>query len=280
MFDLAAYLLPPPPLLPQCAAAFASKIALFTQHHLRRCRPLRCHFPIASPADACHLPSSSAANCSRASTFTLRSCTRSSSSNAISGFFARLRRQQALLPLGSVVAECSPCHSGRVRLIFRCVAFACQRLATAPTVMRMAFVSRGWAGLVMERVTRGRMKSVQVRVQRRACYALRCAVCLTRAAGNDGRFSGLLLRIVAAASSTPRRSFLCAGCCCRPRFRGSEKSRRGSIPAQHRSAAMTRCPRVLHASSRQMNKSSSCSCRRCYLAITAAGALQRASTAH
>ena len=65
--------------------------------------------------------------------------------------------------------------------------------------MRMTFVSRGWAGLVMERVTWGRMKSVQVRVQRRACCALRCAVCLTRAAGNDGRFSGPLLRIVAAA---------------------------------------------------------------------------------
>ena len=33
----------------------------------------------------------------------------------------------------------------------------------------------GWAGLVMERVMRGRVKKVQVRLQRRACCAVRCA---------------------------------------------------------------------------------------------------------
>ncbi len=88
-------------------------------------------------------------------------------------FFAHHRRQQALPPLGCVVSECSPC--GRVRLMLPCVAFACQRLATAPADMHMAHMSWGWAEVVMERVTRGRVKKVQVRLQRRACCAVRCA---------------------------------------------------------------------------------------------------------
>ena len=88
-------------------------------------------------------------------------------------FFAHHRRQQALPPLGCVVAECSPC--GRVRLMLPCVAFACQRLATAPADMHMAHMSWSWAEMVMERVTRGRVKKVQVVLQRRACCAVRCA---------------------------------------------------------------------------------------------------------
>jgi hypothetical protein len=83
--------------------------------------------------------------------------------------------------------------------IFPCVAFACQRLATAPADMHMAHMSWSWAEVVMERVTRGRVRRVQVRLQRRACCAVRCAcrhdvpllacaVCLTRAAGNGGFF--------------------------------------------------------------------------------------------
>jgi large subunit ribosomal protein L40e len=107
-------------------------------------------------------------------------------------FFAHHRRQQALPPFGCVVAECSPC--GRVRLMLHCVAFACQRLVTAPADMHMAHMSWSWAEVVMERVTRGRVKRVQVRLQRRECCAvlcaalvrlvLVCAVCLTRAVGN------------------------------------------------------------------------------------------------
>ena len=88
-------------------------------------------------------------------------------------FFAHHRRQPALPPLGCVVAECSPC--GRVRLMLPCVAFACQRLATAPADMHMAHMSWSWAEMVMERVTRGRVKKVQVLLQRRACCAVRCA---------------------------------------------------------------------------------------------------------
>jgi hypothetical protein len=81
-------------------------------------------------------------------------------------FFAHHRRQQALPPLGCVVAECSPC--GQVRLMLPCVAFACQRLATAPADMHMVHMSWSWAEVVMERVTRGRVRRVQVRLQRRA----------------------------------------------------------------------------------------------------------------
>ncbi len=106
-------------------------------------------------------------------------------------------RQEALPPLGTFVAECSPC--GRVRLMLPCVAFACQRLATAPADMHMTFMSWSWAEVVMERVTWGRVKKVQVRLQRRACCAVRCAcrasacvtpcaVRLTRFAGNAGWF--------------------------------------------------------------------------------------------
>jgi hypothetical protein len=94
--------------------------------------------------------------------------------------FAHHRRQQALprTPLGCVVAECSRC--GRVRLMLCCVAFACQRLATAPADTHMAHMSWSWAEVVMERVTRGRLKKVhlvlQVLLQRRACCAaVRCA---------------------------------------------------------------------------------------------------------
>ena len=87
-------------------------------------------------------------------------------------FFAHHRRQQALPPLGCVVAECSPC--GRMRLMLSSVAFACRRLATAPADTHMARMSWSWAEMVMERVTRGRVKKVQVLLQRRSCFAVRC----------------------------------------------------------------------------------------------------------
>jgi hypothetical protein len=92
-------------------------------------------------------------------------------------FLAHHRRQQALPPLGCVVAECSPC--GRVRLMLCFVATACQRLVTAPADMHMTYISWSWAEVVMERVTRVRVRKVhlvlQVRLQRRACCAVRCA---------------------------------------------------------------------------------------------------------
>ena len=90
-------------------------------------------------------------------------------------FFARLCRKQALPPLGSasIFAKYSSC--GRVLLVFRCVAIACRRLTTAPADIHMAYSTWGWAEMVMERVTRGRVKKVQVLLQRRACCAVLCA---------------------------------------------------------------------------------------------------------
>ena len=81
-------------------------------------------------------------------------------------------RRLALPPLGSVFVEYAPWHLGRVRLIFPCVATACHRLVTAPADMHMTW---SWAEVVMWRVTRGRVKKVQVLLQRRACCAVRCA---------------------------------------------------------------------------------------------------------
>jgi hypothetical protein len=88
------------------------------------------------------------------------------------------RRQEALPPLGSIFVDYPPCVP--LRVLFRCVAFACQRLSTAPAGMHMAYKMWDWAELVMERVTRGRVMRVQVRLQRRACCDVRCA-CLASA---------------------------------------------------------------------------------------------------
>jgi hypothetical protein len=89
--------------------------------------------------------------------------------------------------------------------MFRCLATACQRLATAPADMHMAYMSWSWAEMVMERVARGRVKKVQVRCSDARdvlCAALvvpilACAVCLKRAAANRW----LILRCVAAHRS-------------------------------------------------------------------------------
>ena len=86
---------------------------------------------------------------------------------------SRRCRREALPLLGSIFAEHPPCVP--VLLVFRCVAFACQRLATAPADMHMAHMSWSWAEMVMERVTRGRVRRVQVLLQRRACCAVCCA---------------------------------------------------------------------------------------------------------
>jgi hypothetical protein len=50
------------------------------------------------------------------------------------------------------------------------VAFVCLRLATAPADTHMAQMSWSWAEMVMERVTRGRVKKVQVLLQRRVLF--------------------------------------------------------------------------------------------------------------
>ncbi len=84
------------------------------------------------------------------------------------------RRQAALPPLGCIFAIYRPC--GRMRRMFRCVAIACQRLATAPAGVYVISRTTGrWVAWIIERVTWGRVKRVQVRLQRRACFAVRCA---------------------------------------------------------------------------------------------------------
>jgi hypothetical protein len=63
-----------------------------------------------------------------------------------------------------------------VRVMFGCVATACRRLATAPAGVHVIYRTTGrWIECILERVTRGRVKKVQVLLQRRACCAVRCA---------------------------------------------------------------------------------------------------------
>jgi uncharacterized surface protein with fasciclin (FAS1) repeats len=69
-----------------------------------------------------------------------------------------------------MLAEFSPCVP--VRVMFGCMAAACRRVVTAPAGMRVFYRTTDfWEGLIMERVTRGRVRRVQVRLQRHACCA-------------------------------------------------------------------------------------------------------------
>ena len=92
-----------------------------------------------------------------------------------------------------------------MRHMLPCVATACQRLVTMPAHMHMAHMSWSWAEMVMERVTRGRVRKVQVLLQRRACCAVRCAcrasACVRRVFDACCRKRLLVLRCVAAHRS-------------------------------------------------------------------------------
>ncbi len=126
---------------------------------------------------------------------------------AAAWFFARqspgMKRHLEEPPLCHTLAQFSPCVP--VRLVLHCVAFACRRLATAPANMHMSFMSWGWAEVVMERVTRSRVKKVHVRLQRRACCAVRCAcrasACVRCVFDACCRKRLLVLRCVAAQCS-------------------------------------------------------------------------------
>ena len=84
-------------------------------------------------------------------------------------------REEPPPPLGHMLTEFSPCVP--VRVMCGCVATAGRRLATAPAGMYVMYRTTGrWAVWIMERVTRGRVKKVQVLLQRRACCAVRCAL--------------------------------------------------------------------------------------------------------
>ena len=98
------------------------------------------------------------------------------------------RPRQPLPPLNFMSVDYHACVIQRV--MFGCVAIACQRLATTPG--NVAVNSRTtWrlAELVMERVTRGRVSRVQVRLQRCSCCCLFVCV-LTFAAANAGWYTG------------------------------------------------------------------------------------------
>jgi hypothetical protein len=77
------------------------------------------------------------------------------------------RREEPPLPFGYIRAEYSP--ATRVRVMFGCATAACRQLSTSPgKVFVPARSARRWAELTMERVTRGYVRKVEVRQQRRA----------------------------------------------------------------------------------------------------------------
>ena len=71
-------------------------------------------------------------------------------------------RQDPRVPIGYMLTECSPCVP--VRVMFGFVATSCRRLATAPAGMYVMYRTTGrcLAAWIMERVTRGRVRKVQV----------------------------------------------------------------------------------------------------------------------
>ena len=83
-------------------------------------------------------------------------------------------RGEGPAPLGHMSAKFSPCVP--VRVMCGCVATACRRMTTAPAGMYVISKTTGrWARWIMERVTVGRVKKVQVRQQRRKCCTVRCS---------------------------------------------------------------------------------------------------------
>ena len=84
-------------------------------------------------------------------------------------------REEPPPPLGHMLTEFSPCV--QLRVMCGCVATACRRLATAPAGVHVMYRTTGrWAAWIMERVTRGSMSRVQVRL-RLSCQCLR-ALCV------------------------------------------------------------------------------------------------------
>jgi hypothetical protein len=94
-------------------------------------------------------------------------------------------REEPPPPLGYMLTEFSPCVP--VRVMCGCVATVCRRLATAPTGVHVIYRTTGrWAAWIMERVTRGRVRRVQVRGYPPAARLLSRAGLLTRIAANAG----------------------------------------------------------------------------------------------
>ncbi len=89
-------------------------------------------------------------------------------------------REEPPPPLGHMLTQFSPCIP--VRLMCGCVATACRRLATAPAGVYVVYrTTERWAAWIMDRVTRGRVRRVQVQLHRRACCAVPLAFQCMRA---------------------------------------------------------------------------------------------------
>jgi hypothetical protein len=90
------------------------------------------------------------------------------------GIKRRRDHEEPPLPLGYMLAKFSPCVP--VRVMFGCVATACRRLVPAPAGAYVFYRTTDfWERSMMDRVTRGRVRRVQVRLQWQACCAVRCA---------------------------------------------------------------------------------------------------------
>ena len=90
------------------------------------------------------------------------------------GIKRRRDHEEPPLPLGYMLAKFSPCVP--VRVMFGCVATACRRLVPAPAGVYVFYRATDfWERSMMERVMRGRVKKVQVWLQRRARCAVHCA---------------------------------------------------------------------------------------------------------
>ncbi len=113
-------------------------------------------------------------------------------------------REEPPPPLGHMLTQFSPCVP--VRVMCGCVATACRRLTTAPAGMYVIYrTTWRWAAWIIERVTRGRVRRVQVRLQRRVCCSVRCAcrasACVRCVFDACCRKRWLVLRCVAAHRS-------------------------------------------------------------------------------
>ena len=94
-------------------------------------------------------------------------------------------REDSVAPLGHMLVQFSPCVP--LRVMFGFVATSCRRLVTAPAGIHVTDrTTWRWSELIFERVTRGRMRRVQVRGYPPAARLLSRAGFLTRTAANAG----------------------------------------------------------------------------------------------
>jgi hypothetical protein len=122
-------------------------------------------------------------------------------------WYKRLREEPPP-PYGHMLTEFSPRVPARV--MCGCVATASRRLATAPAGMftnQHNKTTDRWAAWIVERVTAGLVMKVQVRLQQRACCAVRC-VSVTRAAGDAGWYAGAFLFVCAAVAWARSAAFI------------------------------------------------------------------------